>query len=418
MTRRVFLRQTALAAAFAPLAGGVLGADTNSPSDDAPTGFEFLYTREWLARWQESILAKARSRYCDNALGETLAWFLSPFLSGFYYGYCATRDPMWVAMLVDWADSWIKRGVKEPDGFIGWPNKGTASAVEAEFVTDSLLGEATGLRPVVLMADRILKTPALKDRFGPRAEAWLKLAGEVYEKWVARGCWREVKDGGIWVVPIFGIDPQSGKWTEGYARRNTDGASNAANKENYIALWLLAMYDVTKKPQYKYHAEKWFRLMKSRLRPREDGKYLVWNYWDPAGPWDHLPSGELRHWVGVHRNGGYYEMDAEGMVTAFEHGLVFTKEDMLRLIATNRDGMWNQQIAGAKFQRIDGRLADDGQKIWAGTRWPSLVPYDETLRKVFVVNHDPASWDGLDLTPWFRARLNAGFPTLEAPRTL
>ena len=418
MKRRAFLRQAFLAAAFAPLAGGVLGADTNDPAGGAPTGFEFLYTREWLVRWQKSILGGANSRYCDRDLGESIAWFMSPLLNGFYYGYCATRDVMWVSMLVDWADSWLKRGVKEPDGFIGWPKKGTGSVAEEEFVTDSMLGEVVGLRPVVLMADKILKTPALKAKFGLRAEAWLKLAGEVYEKWVARGCWREVSNGGLWVVPLFGIDQRTGKWTEGYERRYTDGFSNPANKENYIALWLLAMYDVTKRPEYKDRAEKWFRLMKSRLRSREEGKYLVWNYWDPAGRWDYLPNGEMRHWVGVHPNGGYYQMDAEGMVAAFEHGLVFTKEDIRRLIATNRDFMWNQQITGPKFQRIDGRLTDAGQKTWGGSLWPALVPYDETLRKVFVVNHDPASWNGTDLTPWFRARLGAGFPTLEAPRPL
>ena len=418
MNRRTFLRQTALAATFAPLAGGSLRADTNRSSGGTTATFEFALTRDWLARWQKSILSTAKSRACDQDLGESIAWFTSLLLTGFYYGYCATRDVMWVSMLVDWADSWLKRGVKEPDGFIGWPKKGTGSAVEEEFVTDSMLGEAAALRPVVLMADKILQTPALKAKFGPRAEAWLKLAGEVYEKWVARGCWREVKDGGLWVVPTFGIEPQTGKWTEGYERRNTDGFSNPANKENGIALWLLAMYDVTKKPEYKDRAEKWFRLMKSRLRPREEGKYLVWNYWDPAGPWDYLPNGHTRHWVGVHPNGGYYEMDAGGMITAFEHGLVFTKEDIARLIATNRDFMWDQQVAGAKFQRIDGRLGEGGQKTWTGSVWPALVPYDEALRKVFVVNHDPAGWSGLALTPWFRACLAAGFSTLDAPKPL
>jgi len=52
--------------------------------------------------------------------------------------------------------------------------------------------------------------------------------------------------------------------------------------------------------------------------------------------------------------GTYYTIDVFGIVAAYEHGLVFTKEDLDRLIATNRDFMWNQQIQGAKFQRIDG----------------------------------------------------------------
>ena len=75
--------------------------------------------------------------------------------------------------------------------------------------TDSLLGEALGWRPVVLMADVILKTPALKAKFEPRAE------------------------GGLWVVPDFGIDAKTSGWTDGYAQRKTAGFSNPANKQNH-----------------------------------------------------------------------------------------------------------------------------------------------------------------------------------------
>ncbi len=155
-------------------------------------------------------------------MSEEIGWLMSPFLNGFYYGYRATGDAKWVALLVDWADSWIKRGVKEPDGFVGWPKRGTGGKVEEDFYTDSLLGEAMGLRPVVLMADAIIRTPALKDKFGPQAKAYLKLAEQVFEKWDSRGCWREVANGGLWVVPLFGIDPKTGNWTEGYSRRNAD----------------------------------------------------------------------------------------------------------------------------------------------------------------------------------------------------
>ncbi len=105
----------------------------------------------------ENILGDARSRYCDKEMGEELGWLVSPFLNGFYYGYLATRDPKWIEMLIDWTDSCIRRAVKEPDGFLGWPKSGMDAA--ESFYTDSLLGEAMFLRPVVLMAGDILKTP-------------------------------------------------------------------------------------------------------------------------------------------------------------------------------------------------------------------------------------------------------------------
>ena len=337
-------------------------------------------------------------------MGEEIGWLVSPFLDGFLYGYQATRDVKWVEHLADWADSWISRGVKEPDGFIGWPKSGTGGTQAEGYLTDSLLGEAMGLRPVVLMADVILKTPALKAKFGTRAEGWLLLAGQVYAKWDARGCWREVKEGGLWVVPDFGIEAKTSGWTDGYARRKTAGFSNPANKQNHIARWLLAMYDVTRKPLYRERAEHWFRLMRSRMRTRGDGKYFVWNYWDPAGPWDYKPDGSTRPWVGVHPNGGYYGIDVEGMVAAYEHGLVFTRDDIRRLVATNRDFMWNQQVKGAKFRRIDGGEPDARWKDSPGVLWTALAPYDPTLRRVFLENHNPAGWGGLAATPWFLAR--------------
>jgi hypothetical protein len=334
-------------------------------------------------------------------MGEELGWLVSPFISGFHYGHLATGDTRWVELLWEWAEACHRRSLKEPDGFPGWPKTGSGGAVADSLYTDSLLGEAMLLRPIVLMAGRILKTPALAGKWGDQARSYLELAGTIFEKWDARGCWRKVEAGGLWVVPEWGIDQATGQWTAGYAERQTTGFSNPANKQNAIACWLLALHDATGKSVYRERAGAWFQLMKSRMRTRADGKYFVWNYWDPAGPWDYKSDGSTRHWVGVHPNGGYYGIDVEGIVTAFEHGIVFTRGDIDRLIATNRDYMWNQQVNGAKFQRIDGGAPDPRWKDSPGVLWTALVPYDETLRKILLANHDPAGWGGLVTTPWF-----------------
>lgn len=370
-------------------------------------GADETLRKDWLARWEKNILGDVRNRYCDREMGEEIGWLVSPFLNGFYYGYLATQDSRWVEMLIDWTDAWTKRGVKEPDGYIGWPKGGGASTKSvADFYTDNILGEAMGLRSAVLLAGTILKTPALAAQHAAKAREYLQLSEQVFRKWDERGCWREVKEGGLWIVPTFGIDQQTGKWTEGYEQKNRDGFSLPANKQNFVALWLLAMADVTQKPLYRERAEKWFRQMKSRMRLREADKYFVWNYWDPAGPWDYQPSGSTKHWVGVHPNGGYYAADLEGIVAACEHGLVFDKQDLGRLIATNRDFMWNQQIQGAKFQRIDGGRPDPRWAKSPGVLWTALVPYDPTLRQVFEANHNPAGWGGLAATPWYLARVS------------
>ena len=201
------LLAVAMALVLAPV--GASGAESAAAGAKAPKMDEAL-ARDWIAKWDKNITNDARNRYCDREMGEEIGWLVAPFLNGFYYGYAATQDPKWADRLVDWADALIKRGVKEPDGYIGWPKGGTGGAVSQDFYTDSLLGEAMALRPIVLMAGEIVKTPALKAKHGPKAEEYLRLAGQVFEKWNARGCWREVKEGGGWVAmppPLAGALP-------------------------------------------------------------------------------------------------------------------------------------------------------------------------------------------------------------------
>ena len=339
--------------------------------------------QEWLGRWEKNILGDARNRYCDKALGEDIGWLMTPFLDGFYYGYLATHDDKWVEKLVDWTDSWVKRAVSEPDGFPGWPcPKAAGTEVDRldDYTADSMLGEAMALRPVVLMAREIRQTPALREKYGAKADSYLKLAERIYQKWDQRGGWRETKDGGmISLVLPYGLDAKTGQWTEGYATRLAPGTgfSHPNNKANHVARWLLAMSDATGQPVYKERAEKWFKLLKSRMKSKEDGTWQIWNYWEPAGPWDYKPNGSTKHWVGVHPNAGYYCIDTDGMVEAFVHGLVFTKEDLDRLVAT---GLTRQKT------------------------WPALAPYSEELRKNFEASTKPDNWGGLSAAAKYLAQ--------------
>ena len=360
----------------------------------------------WLDKWEKNIVGASRHPDCDKEMGEEIGWLVSPFLEGFYNGYLATKDTKWIDMFVDWSDSWIKRSVKEPDGYVGWPkDDGASTQVVPGLYTDNELGDAMGLKPAVEMAEVILRNPALAAKYGEKAKGYLALSEEMFQKWDSRGCWRETKEGGVWVVPTFGIDKKTGKWTDGYAQKGVDGFTLPDNKQNLIAQWMLAMFDATGKPIYRERAVKWFKVMRSRMHLRDNGKYFVWNYWDPAGPWDYRPGSttETKHWVGVHPNGGYYDVDLHGIVAAYQHRLVFAKEDLDRLIATNRDYMWNHQVQTAQFQRIDGGEAVEPWKKSPGVLWTALLPYDSQLREAFEATFNPASWGGMAVAPWYVA---------------
>jgi len=191
MARRRFLHDLAGAGL---LAGTGAGWDMPLQAAD-PKG--------WLQIWQTNLLKSARSRYCDTDMGEEIAWLISPFLNAFYYGWLVTRDRQWVQMFVDWSDSWIKRRVPEPDGFVGWP-KTSAAGTDIDglnsFSADSLLGEAMALCPIVLMSGELHRDPALQADYSAKAASYLQLSGQIFEKWDQRGAWRDLPDGkGIWI---------------------------------------------------------------------------------------------------------------------------------------------------------------------------------------------------------------------------
>ncbi len=335
-------------------------------------------TADWKARWQTEILSEAKARYCDTQMGEEIGWLMAPIMNGFYYGYLLTNDSRWIDRLIDWSDSWIKRGVMEPDGFIGWPKVGAAGTdVDNldDFDADSLLGEAMAFRPIVLMSAVIHHNPWLNAQYGGKADEYIKLAKSVFEKWDRRGAWRPATNGMITVVLPFGIDRKTGAWTTGYTDRNGPGQgfSHPDNKANMVASWLLAMYDATGDKIYRDRASGWFSVMKSRLRAGPSGTYLIWNYWEPAGAWDYRANGAPKHWIGVHPKAGYYAIDTEAIVDAYQHNLVFDAEDIRRLIAT---------------------------ATATSHLWPSLAPYDRSIQQRTEEALKPGAWSGLTLVPW------------------
>jgi hypothetical protein len=338
--------------------------------------------KDWLSRWERNILSENAMRYCNSEMGEELGWKMSPFQSGFYYGYLATGNILLVDRLLACTDAWIKRGVKGPDGYLGWPKVGAAgSKVDHldDLYADSMVGEAMALAPVVLMAAEIRRTPLLEEKYGSKAEDYIKLAEQIFEKWDTRGAWRETDSGGMVTVELpLGIDQKAEKWTGEYERRYSQavGFSHQDNKANLIANWLLAMSDATAKSIYRERAEKWFRVMKSRMKLKRDGTYEIWNYWEPAGAWDYKSNGLPKHWIGVHPNAGYYDIDVEGIVSAYKHGLVFDRDDINRLVAT---------------ALVEKRY------------WTALVPFDETIQKQFEETLDPSSWAGLSRAPRYLA---------------
>lgn len=337
-------------------------------------------------RWEYHIKESGLARNCLREKGEEIGWLMSPLLNGYYYGYLATHDRTWISRFVSCTDAWLRRGVVEPDGYMGWPKFDAAGNPVDDlksYYADSLLGEAMALRPIVLLSAEILKDPALRGAYGEKAQSYIEVAKSIFDKWEKRGTWRRVDNGVVAVVLPFGIDQSTGRWTDNYRNRFDEhlGFSLQNNKQNLVASWMLAMYDATGELKYRDRAEQWFKVMKSRMLPGQKGTFRIWNYWQPAGSWDYRADGEPKHWIGVHPNAGYYAIDVEAIAAAYEHKLVFDNMDIAKLIKT---------------ASVENRS------------WPALAPYDDAVRQKLLFSLNPSGWAEISLVPWY---LTLGVPS-------
>ena len=355
--------------------------------------------QEWFGLWDSNIegeyswemtpgvLATGFSDY--GGLGENIDWQLAPVLTGFYYGYMASSDPHYVDLMVTCVDALISLETIEPDGYPGWPASAPAGTSTDDldwYYADSFLGDAAAFRPIVPMARQMITNPALKAAYGAKGQTYLALAETLYRKWVSRGGWRDTiprtPGGMISVVLPEGMDPATGyktwitnpssDWPDSpgqnsYTSANeygptwiaqgiNNGMSHPTNKNDEVALWLLAMWDATGNPEYQLRASKWFTYLKNYRMTLEDectsgldgAGDLIWNYWEPAGSWDFVANqaqndlygdwgiGGTKTWDGLHPNNGYYWIDTQCIVAAFEHGVVFNESDITTWSMTPR----------------------------------------------------------------------------------
>ena len=347
---------------------GPLPAGWGMTITEMPTGTSTTAgsLQEWLTDWNANITGTDTGyRTCATAMGEDLDWLLTPPLEGMYYGYMATGNTKYVDMFADWTDTFLARAVIEPDGYPGWPaadasgTSQTAPGLQANLyndIADSMLGDAAAFRVIALMAYQMINNPALQATYGTKGQAYLNYAETIYDKWMARGGWQATTvngvNGEISVVMPQGVNSATAPtlWTTYSTNPMLGAASHPCNKANEVARWMLAMYDVTGEQRYLTHAAKWFTLMKSRMSPATDSRCSgdgygndLWNYWEPAGPWDYN-NGVAWEGVFQHPNNGYYEVDSTAIVEAYEHGVVFTHDDINNLITISKTSFYGGNL--------------------------------------------------------------------------
>ncbi|HHW10929.1 MAG TPA: hypothetical protein GXX29_13260, partial [Firmicutes bacterium] len=309
-----------------------------------------------------------------QAPGESWAWNAAYNIEHFMYAYRAWGDTGWLDAAVKYYDYLVSQLQKGPDGYLGWIGPyiyDTTQWCDAH-VSDALL-----FNGMLHFAEIVLQYPELEKVYGEKARHYVQLA-EVHliEKWDARGTWYEYGPFGTYFSWNYYLNPEDfSRWHKRDNIKNSN-LSLPANKNTRMAIAALRLFRITGKEEYRDKAVKIFALLKSRMQLYND--FYVWNYWEPTVPWDiNVKANTMRHWVGVHPTASYQTNETWDIAEAYLSGIVFTEEDIQRIINTNLKVMWNQDRTAPAYRSSSAGIQSTSD---AGALWPALAYFDQTAR--------------------------------------
>ena len=320
---------------------------------------------DWLYKqWTDAIQGRSRSAR-EEECPESYGWVHSPYLRGLMWGYQYSRDPEWLELFVSRVDWLVSLLTTDAGGHKGW--YGLPLPIyrdrETNAHSDCLVGEGLILFPMSLFVETVQNDAQLQATHGAKANEYRELIGELIRKWDARGDWKDIGDDeGVWVYPRP-LGPQ---------RR---GMTLAKNQMCPTAKTCLVMWRLTRDDYYRGKAARVATHFKKKLIP--EGEHLEWNYWEPAGPWDFKADGKRMHWVGRDHRSGYSAIFADFVAYAFHHGVVFTEDDVRKVVARQLHALDPKSEGahafwGASLAELDSRImAAWYERIKSDPKWPS-----------------------------------------------
>jgi hypothetical protein len=310
----------------------------------------------------------------SNSTGEQFAWHANFRARYFVDAYLAYEDPAWLEAAEHYFDFVIERGVSvDPDGYRGVIGALIGESLDDPTVNllyDALVGDALIGSHIVRFAEVVKSRPALHSRFLATADRYIELATEmVWLKWNARGTYyRDALGYGSYHTHPFAISrADRSMWVPQPQRK----ISENLNKHYEAGVTLLRLYRITGNVEYRDRVLELFGRAKAmfRLFPAQDR--VVWNFWMPHGPWDMMGSVPVS-WVGVHAIRPFYQdIESRIFLEVYNSGLVFTEEDMRRIVNTN---LWMMD---------NGFAAADGSSS-AGQLWSALAQLEPLIRQAYA----------------------------------
>lgn len=319
---------------------------------------------------------------------------LEPLLDAYHYSH----DPAFLEVYVPLQQQVLTQRYIHPTKpeWNGWFHYKTGVDTEAglaELDHESLVYYV----PVLKFVQAVRQDPALKEKYGKLADDWLADVQRSLWAWDKRGCWHDLGDKGGWYTfPTQYPDAKTGEMIT--ITGKSSGGSFPYNKVHAFDQALTLAYQITGDDAYRQRMEKCATYFKAHWR--SDDKHVEWNYRDHNFPGDYVSGvvgqGATRTGAFVHPHPSYYILDSSDIALLYNEGIVFTRDDINKLIQTNLEFMFMGDEKNPKFKMIDGSYKAAG-KYDKGTLWPALAQFSEKVRQLWKTQLDitPGAWSSI-----------------------
>lgn len=337
--------------------------------------------------------AKLAAKVAENP--EMLAWIEFPALDCLLDAAELTGDTAHLDLfLAAFAkvEALLEKG---DDGFLGWwgkPIKPRLDPARPDLRIDELQMNFRAIGILARWVELAQRAPAYAEAHAADRARYLALMRDhLYPKWDARGFFADLGDGG---GVYRGLDYP-------LCTATAPGATLSHEKLSLAVEGLLRLHRIAPDGPYLRRAVQIGARFK-RILSLKDGHY-EWMSWEPAGAWDVHPTKEDAYrigWIAPDPKGEWYAAALSIAIRLYQHGLVFTNEDLARFIATQKTRCWNGDLEKPAYCTVAGVGPEQSKHVTGRFLSQDLAPYDAVLdRLAFAGPHEAEVLAGSE-NPW------------------
>jgi hypothetical protein len=311
---------------------------------------------------------------------ESYFWIMSARLVPLMDAYAYSKDPAFLDAFVPLMEQVLSQRYIHPtkpewNGWFGYKGFDHLALIDHDAILYFV--------PVLKFVKEVRVGDALRARYGQKAEAWFADVEVSIRNWDKRGCWHDLGEQGGWYSTVTHCpDPSTGELVP--INNVQAGSCVPYNKIHALFEALGLAYRMTGDPWYRGRMEKCCHFFRSHWRV--DDRHAEWNYRDHAFASDYgsgvLGQGPTKTGAFIHPKGGYYTLDASGVVQAYDLGVFYSRADIEKLVQTNLQFMWMGDSQDPKFKKIDGDYEESG-KYNKGVLWTALAHFSDTTRSLW-----------------------------------